>query len=72
MTHLAYIRVPDGNADHIDIGLAENTRDFGTRDFGADRIHADEHSLVRIARTIDRRRSQRAAPARQCDSYRFF
>ncbi len=49
---LAHIRVPD--ADHIGTGLAEHARvfstcNFGTRVFGATRIHADEHSLARMA-----------------------
>ena len=51
---LAHIRVPDADADHIDIGLAEHTRVFSTRivgtacivgacNFGTGRIHAGEH-----------------------------
>ncbi len=51
---LAHIRVPDADADHIGIGLAEHTRDYSTRifstacivgacNFGTGRIHAGEH-----------------------------
>ncbi len=40
---LAYIRVPDADANHIGADLAEHTHVFGTRNFGT-RIHSGEHS----------------------------
>ena len=51
---LAYIRVPDADADHIGTGFAEHTRVFSTRifstactvggcNFGTGRIHAGEY-----------------------------
>jgi len=47
---LAHIRGPDADADHIgtDIGAAEHTRDYGTRDYGTARIHSGEYSIIRI------------------------